>query len=132
MTVGVESPPAVAGKERQSSELSVIDDEVVRHARLVAFWRLGRGTDAPTLRVRRDPSFGAALVWRSTLCGQRFETFGADRTAPGDRRAAATDALARLDTHGLHLERLGALSCRAGLQRTVGQLSNDNVHCGPV
>jgi hypothetical protein len=29
MTVGVESPPAIAGKERQSSELSVIDDEVV-------------------------------------------------------------------------------------------------------
>jgi hypothetical protein len=70
-----------------------------------------------TPRVRRDPSFGAALVWRCTLCGQRFETFGADPTGPGDRRAAATDALARLDTHSLHLERLGALSCRAGFSR---------------
>jgi hypothetical protein len=56
------------------------------------------------------------------VCGQRFETFGADHTGPGDRRAVATDALARLDTHGLHLERLGALSGRAGCTRLSGQL----------
>jgi len=29
----------------------------------------------------------------------------------GNRLAAAADALARLDAHGLHRERLGALSC---------------------